>query len=259
VSASSQVVVLCYHAISDDWPEPGAVRAQALEQQLEWLVDQGFVGMTFHDAVLSPRGRKVAVVTFDDGHRSVLDSAFPILARLGLPGTVFVPTDFVDNRRNLTWPGLERWAAGPHRNELRPLSWDELRQLSTAGWEIGSHSSSHPDLRRIDDTSLRSQLGRSRAACEQALGVPCRSLAYPYGSADRRVVGAARDAGYAAAGLLSWRLPPPAPLAWPRIGIFRRDGYLGFRLKISSLGRSLRRPAMWDVIHSGVEGLRSER
>jgi peptidoglycan/xylan/chitin deacetylase (PgdA/CDA1 family) len=169
-----------------------------------------------------------------------------------------VPTDFVDDGRTLMWPGLERWAESPYRDELTPLSWDELRGLSASGWEIGSHSSSHPNLTDIDDTSLKRQLERSRAACEQALGVPCRSLAYPYGAADRRVVRAAGDAGYVAAGLLSWRLPPPTPLAWPRLGIFRRDGMLGFRLKTSSLGRCLRRPALWEVIHSGVHGLRSK-
>jgi peptidoglycan/xylan/chitin deacetylase (PgdA/CDA1 family) len=209
----------------------GRRAARALEQQLEWLVDQGFMGLTFHDAVLSPTSGKVAAVTFDYGHRSVLDRALPILSRLGLPGTVFVPTDFIDDRRARMRPGLERWAGGPHRDELTPLSWDELRQLSVSGWEIGSHSSSHPDLTRVDDASLRRQLERSRAACAQELGVPCRSLAYPYGSADRRVVCAARDAGYVAAGLLSWRLPPPTPLAWLRVGIFRRDGCLGFRPK----------------------------
>lgn len=232
------------------------MRPGQLERQLQWLVDQGFRGVTFREAVVSPPTGKVVAVTFDDGYRSVLENGFPILSRLRLPGTIFVPTEFIDTGSSLTWPGLEHWVGGVHNRELTPISWGELRELARSGWEIGSHSHTHVDLTRLDNACLRAQLQRSRDACEERIGSSCLSLAYPYGAVNERVVRAAREAGYVAAGLLSWRLPPPEPLGWPRVGIFRRDGYFGFRLKVSATGRHLRRPRAWGMIQPQLDRIR---
>ena len=42
-----------------------------------------------------PRGRPAVAITFDDGYRSVLTNAAPILSRLGLVATMFVPTKWI--------------------------------------------------------------------------------------------------------------------------------------------------------------------
>jgi peptidoglycan/xylan/chitin deacetylase (PgdA/CDA1 family) len=47
-----------------------------------------------------------AVITFDDGYESVYTLAFPILRRLGLPATVFLATDFVEEREPMWWDSL---------------------------------------------------------------------------------------------------------------------------------------------------------
>ena len=72
------------------------------------------------------------------------------------------------------------------------------------------------------------------------LGRPCVSLAYPYGEADDRVVRAAAAAGYEAACLVGGGRASASPLAWPRVGLSSRDGWTGFRLKVSPAVRSLR-------------------
>jgi peptidoglycan/xylan/chitin deacetylase (PgdA/CDA1 family) len=61
------------------------------------------------------------------------------------------------------------------------LSWDELRQLSHAGFEIGSHTVTHPILSRCTPDHVRAELRDSKAAIEQATGRPCYVLAYPNG------------------------------------------------------------------------------
>jgi len=242
----NDVIVLAYHAVSGSWPADLAVSPERLHDQLELLVRRGYRGTTFHDAVTVPARGKALAVTFDDAYGSVLEQANPILSSLGLPGTIFVVTDFADDERSLCWPGIDHWLAGPHESELRGLSWSQLEGLADAGWEIGSHTLSHPRLTRLDDDALRRELRKSRAACEHALRQPCRSLAYPYGDVDRRVVTEARDAGYTAAGTLPRRLEGPTALTWPRIGIYRRDSLGRFRLKVSPAFRRLReipRPA----------------
>lgn len=184
-------LVLCYHAVSERWPADLSVTPAALRRQLAGLVRRGYRGVTFYEAVTEPAaGRRVAV-TFDDGYLSVLELGAPILEELELPGTVFVPTDFMDRPEPMAWPGIDQWLEGPHRDELRPISWTDARDLTSRGWEIGSHTCSHPHLTTLDDATLERELLESRQACEEHLSVPCRSIAYPYGDVDRRVVEAA--------------------------------------------------------------------
>lgn len=87
-------MVLCYHAVSETWPAKIAVKPDQLEEQLRLLLRRGYSGATFTEAATAPANGKLLAVTFDDAFRSVLEYAFPILSRLGLPGTVFVPTSF---------------------------------------------------------------------------------------------------------------------------------------------------------------------
>jgi peptidoglycan/xylan/chitin deacetylase (PgdA/CDA1 family) len=104
----ADTLVLCYHAISARWPADLAVTLGRFQTQLEWLVTNGYRGATFSEAVLMPASARTVAVTFDDAFRSVFDHAAPLMASLGLPGTVFAVTDFVDSGRALTWPSLDR-------------------------------------------------------------------------------------------------------------------------------------------------------
>lgn len=234
------VLVLCYHAVSREWPASLTVTPEELARQLELLVRRGYRGATFLEALTSPPSGKVVAVTFDDAYASVLEHAFPILSALELPGTVFAVTDFVDHERPLHWAGIDHWRGGPHDGELRGLSWNELEFLADAGWEVGSHTATHPLLTKLEDAELSEELLRSKVACEKALGRECRTLAYPYGDADQRVVSAAARAGYTAAAALGLCDLRPPILAWPRVGVYRPDASARFSLKVSPLVRRLR-------------------
>ena len=119
------------------------------------------------------------------------------------------------------------------------MRWDELAALRDAGWEIGSHTVTHPHLTRLPDDALARELAGSRAATAEALGA-CDTLAYPYGDVDARVVQAARAAGY--------RLACTLPAAWhavtalevPRVGVYHPDDLRRFRIKASPLVRRAR-------------------
>ena len=117
--------------------------------------------------------------------------------------------------------------------------------LADAGWEIGSHTCSHPRLTSLGDDDLARELVDSRSLVSERLGRPCGTLAYRYGDHDERVVKAARAADYAAAGTLPGRLPQARPLAWPRIGIYHGDNERRFRLKVSAAVRRLRGTRLW--------------
>jgi peptidoglycan/xylan/chitin deacetylase (PgdA/CDA1 family) len=188
-------------------------------------------------------------ITFDDAYRSVLTVAKPIMDRLGMRGSVYVPTDWPGRGEPMTWPGIDQWLGGPHEHELACMDWDELRALADAGWEVGSHTRSHPRLSQLaDDAVLADELEGSRAACSEALGRPCDSIAYPYGDHDERVVEAARRAGYELGLTLPHRLHGERPLAWPRVGVYHADSDRRFRLKASPLLRRLRSSPAWAAL-----------
>lgn len=242
------VLVLTYHAVSEDWPAALSVMPQRLEWQLRRLLDRGYRGVTFTEAVSAPPASRALAVTFDDAYRSVLELAFPILSRLGLVGTVFAPTDFIGAERPMAWPGIDQWHGGPHEPELVPLSWEELGALVDAGWEIGSHGRTHPYLTRLDEDRLLDELATSKQVCEAELGVACRSLAYPFGDADARVVATAASVGYEAATGPRRRFGSRPELLWPRMAVYHTDDQRRFARKVSPTIRRLWASSAWGLV-----------
>jgi len=231
-------LVLCYHALSHDWSADLATSPERFREQLEFLLRRGYRGATFAEIADGTAPAKAVAVTFDDGYRSVFEHARPILSELGLPATVFVATDFVGGQQPMSWPGIDRWLGTPHEREMVPMSWEQLHGLVEEGWEVGSHTRSHPRLTQLDDQSLSGELAASRERCTEGMGRPCRTLAYPYGDHDDRVCRAAHDAGYEAAAVL--RLGKRETFSWPRVGVYNIDDARRFRLKVSPLLRGLR-------------------
>lgn len=247
-------LVLCYHAVSAAWPSHLSVTPERLEEQLALLLRRGYEGRTFLDT-LSARGRgRYVAITFDDAYRSVFELAFPLLRDAGIPGTVFVPTALVGTGEPMSWRGVQQWLGTPHTPELVGMSWDQLRELADANWEIGSHSRQHARLTALSDTDLAEELSASRHECEVRTGRPCRTLAYPYGAVDGRVVLAAQAAGYEAAGAPLRRLPGPKALHWPRMGIYRQDNLRRVRAKISPAVRRLYASPAWGPLTKVAAG-----
>jgi peptidoglycan/xylan/chitin deacetylase (PgdA/CDA1 family) len=100
------------------------------------------------------------------------------------------------------------------------MGWDDLRGLAASGWEIGSHTCSHPRLSQLEDSEILKEMGRSREICEREMGTPCHSFAYPYSDYDERAVRAAREAGYRFAATVPRGPQAPLPLQWPRVGVY---------------------------------------
>lgn len=238
--SANDTLILCYHAISDTWDDSLAVRQGRLDDQLSLLKRLGYRGVTFTEAVTGqPGGRRVAV-TFDDAFHSVLNLALPVLEQGRWPATVFVVTDYSAGDRLIDWPRLDAWLGTAHEPELGTLCWQELRELRTAGWEVGSHTCSHPHLTKLEGAERRRELAESREICEAELGGPCLSVAYPYGDCDQSVVAMAAEVGYRTAAALPIRPHPIRPLEWPRVGVYHSDWLARFALKAMPLTRRFR-------------------
>lgn len=239
------LLVLCYHGVSPDWPSALAVEPDEFGAHLEILVRRGYRGATFSDAINERVRGRVAVVTFDDGLLSVWQHARPVLAAHGWPATVFVPTAYAAHGALTTWGGNELWADTPWIEDLRCMGWDELRGLAGEGWELGSHSHTHPDLAAIGDDALAEELERSRAEVEKRSGGPCRTIAYPYGSVDARVMRAAHAAGYEGGAATYDDGEGCRHLRWPRLIVARDDRARRFSIKsLPEMRRALSIPAL---------------
>ena len=81
----------------------------------------------------------------------------------------------------------------------RMLSWDDLRALQAAGWEIGAHTVSHPWLARIPPAEARQEMERSRADLRTHLGVERPSFCFPAGSHTPALMAAAKNLGFRSA------------------------------------------------------------
>jgi peptidoglycan/xylan/chitin deacetylase (PgdA/CDA1 family) len=235
-----EVMVLCYHAVSPIWSASLSVTPDLLERQLTELRRRGWRGVTFRQAVLDPPAERTLSVTFDDAFASVARLAHPILSSLGLPGTVFAPTAFMSGAQPLSWPGVDHWRQTASASELESMSWEQLGRLVQDGWEVGSHTRTHPRLTHLDDAALQAELEQSREEILTNLGTACDTIAYPYGDVDPRVANAAAAAGYVAGATLGHSLRPIGPLRWPRIGVYHGDPMSRFRLKVNPMLRWLR-------------------
>jgi peptidoglycan/xylan/chitin deacetylase (PgdA/CDA1 family) len=247
----SDLLILCYHAVSATWPTEFAVSPQDLDSQLRFFLRRGYRPATLSAALGGGSAAKTLVVTFDDAFSSVFERALPVTSALGVAATMFVPTSYVAGEGAMAWASLEQWAGTEHEDELRCMSWDDLRSLVAAGWEIGSHTATHPKLTSLADAELDLELASSKARCEEEIQRPCEALAYPFSDHDRRVMDRARAAGYSSAVILDNDLAiPRGSLVRPgqpremfgllREGVYRRDGWPRLAAKTSLLARRAR-------------------
>lgn len=130
-----------------------------------------------------------ASLTFDDGTRDQYAVAAPVLERNNVRGTFYLISHKMDD-------GV--WIDNGRPRRL--MSWEEARELSAAGHEIGSHGATHIDLSR-SRRNLRYELHASRRRIEERLpGVRVDTLAWPYWRSTPRARSLARSQYLAARG-----------------------------------------------------------
>jgi peptidoglycan/xylan/chitin deacetylase (PgdA/CDA1 family) len=173
------------------------------------------------------QGPKVAI-TFDDAFVGVLENAVPILIRYDLPAAICVPTGNLERRPDWDLVG-ERLGY-----EERVMSANELVTLFALGFELFSHTVTHPRLALICDEKMRFELIQSKLALEKITKQEVVGISYPHGSTSTRVCQAARDAGYR----LGFGIEPisvessPDDLRIGRCEVFPSECMFSFRLKV---------------------------
>lgn len=223
--------ILCYHSVARGWDDPVSIEPEDFERHCALLARNGdTVPLSAVEDRLgagAPPPRHAMVLTFDDGFADYLEHAVPIMKRHRLTATMYVVA------RSMEDPDLPvDWITGLDPADAPPLmSRDQVRMLHDAGWDIGSHSMRHLDLRTLTEDECRRDLEESREILSDLLGRHVTTLAYPFGFHADHVRRAAARAGYTCALALPSGPEEPGPYAVPRVGLYRGNGAATFRVK----------------------------
>ncbi len=177
--------VLMYHAVGPeegaDWPKTLIMKPELFEAHLRYLKEQGYTIVTV--AALAERltkGESVdkyVALSFDDGYKNNYSVVLPLLKKYDAKGSFFVINRDIGDEL--------------HMNE------QEIKGLIAAGMELGSHTYSHNPLAAIDEKYLVWETDTSRYWLKKKFdGYIVRTLAYPNGSYNDRVIAAAKKYGF---------------------------------------------------------------
>jgi len=192
----SGAVILQYHNVSTSTAADTSISPDNFRTQMEFLRDNGFAVLPLEDVIKALREGvalpdKTAVITFDDGYRSVYDAAFPLLKSYGWPFTVFVTTSLVAAK-----PG------GLY------ASWDQLREMGAIGATLANHTVTHLYLvQQFEGETENAWLQRleeevtgAEKTIMQQTGQDHKLLAYPYGEYNAAIKNLVARLGYTAFG-----------------------------------------------------------
>ncbi len=227
--------VLMYHRVVDDLRirrgDEFSVTRRALERQLALLERWGCTTITFDDYRLFLRGevnlpRRPVILTFDDGYLDAYENAYPLLQKSGMKAVFFVLGD--PSVRSNIWDRRRGIPEAPLMQRRHIL------ELHDAGFEIGSHSLTHPMLTSVKENVAWEEISRSRVLLEFLLSAPVRSFAYPFGALNPMMKSMISDAGYDIA--CSVTTGPPTfsedPFEIRRIAISQSVSAAGFAVRI---------------------------
>ena len=128
----------------------------------------------------TPLPNNTIAISIDDGHKSILKKAWPLIKKYGYPITIFISTE-------------------PHdANFSNYLSWDEIRFLKKEGVDIGAHTRTHPHLHNLNSEKIKNEIEYANKRFLKELGEVPKLFAYPFGEANQKVIEIIKDYGFKA-------------------------------------------------------------
>jgi peptidoglycan/xylan/chitin deacetylase (PgdA/CDA1 family) len=170
-------VVVAFHRVHEDRDVYGlSVDCRAFERYCQFF-RQHFRVIPLGELIAKlergePLNRHLSI-TFDDGYRDNFENAVPVLERLALPATFFIVSQWIGSNVVPWWD-----AHGPRHTWM---TWEQVRELRRRGFEVGSHTRTHPDLGSITGPVAVKEILGGRLEVEERLEERIDLFAYPYG------------------------------------------------------------------------------
>ena len=196
------LAILGFHKIdeplADAWKPWFYIPEEIFAGYLGYLKEDGWQvidNAAFLRGLVAPDSlpERAALLTFDDGYKSMRDVALHWLLRFGYPAILFMPSDFVGESSRFDIDSQPEEAI---------CDWDDLWELERCGVSVQSHGASHRWFSQLDPAEQEAELLRFKATLETGLSKLVEVFAYPYGdsgSNPRAVERALERAGYRAA------------------------------------------------------------
>jgi len=180
-----------------------SVDPELFARQLDRLRAAGYATITPAQFLTGQVPDRSLILTFDDGYADFYETAYPELAKRQMTAVAFVISGKLDDP------------------DHRYLTRTQVKALSDAGIEIGSHTVSHVNLATATAQRVRDELLVSRQVLEQVTGRRVNALAYPSGQVTAEVATIADYVGYsfAATTQSGIALPSSPRLLLPRIRV----------------------------------------
>lgn len=216
---TSNTAILMYHHIQDvpklanSTEKNLSLSPAKFKEEIKYLSDVGYKTATMAELFNDVPEQRV-VLTFDDGYKDVITNAFPTLKEYGFRGVAFIIIDDVGK------PGY--------------MTWDDLKNLKNQGWEIGSHSLTHPDLEVSSKDVAQKQIVDSKRILEDKLGIKIEFFCYPAGKYNPTTISILKAAGYIGAVTIdsgSENLKSRI-FELKRLRIFNSESLASFKLKV---------------------------
>ncbi len=198
-----QVPILCYHQIRN-WRATDSKQAKdyivpeaAFEAQIKMLADSGYHTISadqlynyLTNGAALPS--KPIMLTFDDTDLPQFTIAKPVMEKYGFKGMFFIMTV------SLGRPNY--------------MSREQVKQLSDAGNEIGSHTWDHKNIKKFTDADWTIQIDKPTRTLETITGKPIKYFAFPFGLWNEAALPQLKAHGFVAAFQLSAKRNEEAPL-----------------------------------------------
>lgn len=194
-------MILMYHNV-DEKAGFNTVSAENFERQLRYVQQHWQLtdmGTYVRECRVNPC---VATVTFDDAYSCIIPRVLPIVQKMNIPITVFIPVSFI-GKYNGWDENLSDY------KKINILSWNEIERLTLDSHiTFGSHGMSHTSFGKLSKNQIESELKESKEILETHLQRKVDYFAFPYGQ--RKDFGCATpemlyEVGYRAAMTTLWR------------------------------------------------------
>jgi len=184
--AGDSASAIIYHRFGESRYPATNIRLEQFEAHIEELRSGKYAVLPLPEIMAALRdGRplpdRAVAITIDDAFRSVYTEAWPRLRAAGLPFTLFVATEPVDQ-------GLPDF-----------MTWDQIREMRDGGVTIGAHSHSHLHMVEATLREDRHEIETSNRNFQRELGVVPNLFAYPFGEASLAIMRLVKETGYDAA------------------------------------------------------------
>lgn len=228
------IPILMYHQISDDVHprfRDYTATIKAFGEQMKVLKMLNYESITF-DKLLDCREekaklpRKPIIITFDDALEDAIDNSVPILENFGFKAVYYVTTGYVGTKSD--------WMIPEVNMAFQVAPWPKIKNLNSLGFELGSHSTTHPHLNEVPVEECLREMTGSRQTLEDILGHEVRHMAYPHGAFNKSVRDLAYKSGYYTATTCETALAKLSDdlLSLPRLNIGMEDTLLDFISKL---------------------------